>query len=359
MRAIRILVRVVLGVAAAGALAWGGLYLSHRHLLRGEPMDDAPPELSLAETFPRADGWSPERIELARSHAETFSTTAVVAIVDGRLVAEWGATDRRISGHSVRKSLISALYGTAADRGLLDVERTLADLGFDDDPPLTDGERSARILDLLTARSGVYHSSVKADTESGTPERGAHDPDEYWFYNNWSFNALGLMFEELTGMALGDAFEEFIAGPIGMQDFRSEDVRWFEGEESRYPAYRIWISARDLARVGWLFLNEGRWEERQVLSADWVRRSTAMVTDFEDGRDRGYGYMWWTLGDGRYLATGTGGQKLLVDPATRLVLVNRVDTSEGLGRAIWWTNGPRVINTQLFELEAMLLSARP
>ncbi len=102
-------------------------------------------------------------------------------------MAEWGATDRRISGHSVRKSLVSALYGVAVGKGLVDVHRTLAELGVDDaKPPLSDQEKQARLVDLLTARSGIYHNSVKADFERDRPARHAHRPDTYFYYNKRS-----------------------------------------------------------------------------------------------------------------------------------------------------------------------------
>lgn len=361
------MVRRLLRWLAALALLAGALvtvvYLTHREILGGTDLTLAPGDLSLTPDLPAAVGWSSDGLESAREFARSLETTAVVAIQGGTVVAEWGPTDRRISGHSVRKSIVSVLYGAAVDRGLIDVERTLAELGIDDEPPLTPQEREARVLDLLTARSGIYRSSVKADTESGRPERGAHRPDEAFFYNNWSFNALGKIFEQLTDVSMGDALHDWIAEPIGMDDFRPEDVRWFEGDESLFPAYRIWMSARDLARFGYLILRDGRWDGKQVISEDWVRRSTAMTTDFDDGQGlgsrRGYGYMWWTLGDGRILATGTGGQKLLIDPGWDLVLVNRVDTGEGFSRAVWWSYGPRVINPQLYELADRIMAAAP
>lgn len=356
---LRRLLRWLFGLAVLIGGAIGGVYVTHLELLRGSDLAPASIELSLATDLPTPSGWSEEGLESAREFARSLKTTSVVAIQGGAVVAEWGPTDRRISAHSVRKSMVSALYGAAVDRGLIDVQRTLGDLGIDDDPPLNDQELGARILDLLTARSGIYHSSVKADTESGRPERGAHRPDEAFFYNNWSFNALGPIFEQITGISVGDAFRDWIADPIGMQDFRPEDVRWFEGEESLFPAYRIWVSARDLARFGLLMARDGSWDGTQVISKDWVQQSTSMVTDFEDGRGRGYGYMWWTMGEGRILATGTGGQKILIDPSRDLVLVNRVDTSEGFGRAIWWSYGPRVINPQLFDLANRIMEAAP
>lgn len=312
---------------------------------------------SIQAAFPPVEGWSDEGLERARRYADSLHTTAVLALHEGRLVAEWGATDRRISGHSVRKSLVSALYGIAVEKGLIDIQRTLAELGIDDhNPPLSDQEKQARLVDLLTARSGIYHPSVQ-DDNAAPPERGAHAPGTFFYYNNWSFNAVGAIFERLAGLSLGEAFKQWVADPVGMQDFRVEDVRYQEGEESVFPAYRFWISARDLARFGVLYLQNGRWEGRQIVPESWISDSMARHSDLGNGV--GYGYMWWIMPDSAFLATGTGGQKLIVDPARRLVVVNRVDTGEGLGRAVWFSFGPRVNNSQFLELTRRFAEAAP
>ena len=69
--------------------------------------------------------------------------------------------------------------------------------------------------------------------------------------------------------------------------------------------------------------------------------------------------MWWTLEDGVYLASGTGGQKLLIDPKNKLVVVNRVNTGKGLSRGLWFSYGSRVNNKQFLELTRQILAASP
>ena len=64
----------------------------------------------------------------------------------------------------------------------------------------------------------------------------------------------------------------------------------------------------------------------------------------------GYGYLWWIMPDGSYLATGTGGQKLRIYPDDQIVLVNRVDTGAGITRGLWTLWGGTVDNTQISEL---------
>lgn len=332
------------------------VYTAHTERVHGPGLVGPPPLPSLANELPAHAIRDPASLSAVRSEASRAGSAALVVIRDGKLIAEWGPTDRRIDAHSVRKSLISALYGIAVGRGLVDLSRTLAELGIDDEPPLDERERTARLIDLLASRSGIYRDSVKADQETDRPARGAHEPGSVFWYNNWSFNALGGIFEQLTGSRLGDAFDEWLAQPIGMQDFRPEDVVWIEGSESRFPAWRIRISARDLARFGTLYLDGGRAGGRQVVPDGWIRDSVQPHSTIGDGI--GYGYLWWTMPGGAYFATGTGGQKLLVDPARRVVAVHRVDTGEGLGRAVWSLFGPRVSQPRFLGLvERVLTSA--
>ena len=96
-----------------------------------------------------------------------LSATGVHVLVDGHTLVDVGDTSRPVRVHSVRKSLISALYGVAYDQGVLVLNATLGEVGIDDTPPLTStGEKSATIEDLLTARSGVYLCSPKAALRS-------------------------------------------------------------------------------------------------------------------------------------------------------------------------------------------------
>jgi CubicO group peptidase (beta-lactamase class C family) len=207
--------------------------------------------------------------------------------------------------------------------------------------PLTKEERQAKIVDLLRARSGVYHpvDFETASMKSLRPPRGSHAPGTYWYYNNWDFNTLGAIFEKKTGVKMGDAFDQRIAKPIGMQDFHPGDVHYFGGSVSQYSAYQIEISARDLARFGLLYLNQGRWQGKQIVPQAWVEKSThATEMVQQSGHDLGgYEYLWWVeysgvhLGaatlPGMYSARGATGHFLLVVPSRDLIIVHRVDTN--------------------------------
>jgi hypothetical protein len=123
----------------------------------------------------------------------------------------------------------------------------------------------------------------------------------------------------------------------------------YEPSRSHHPAHTFRISARDLARFGQLYLQDGRWDAAQVIPAAWVAESTRPITDFGNGT--GYGYMWWIYETGSlgtaysylnqhdfYMARGTGGQALYVIPSADLVIVHRGDTDhsrEVSGSDVW------------------------
>lgn len=282
---------------------------------------------SLRYSFPVSEGWSSEKLSSAMLYAQEIGSSAVIVMHDGKLVLEWGKTNLRMWSHSIRKSLLSALYGIAVEKGLIELHTTIADLGIDDRPPtLSDQEKQATILDLLQSRSGVYHEAAAENEymKKGRPSRDVFRPGEHWYYNNWDFNVLGAIFELKTDIPIGQAFKEWIADPIGMQDFRVEDVHYRWEKVSLYPAYPFWVSARDLARFGQLYLQLGTWQDQQVVSGDWIFASTFPYSKAYN--DTGYGLMWWTHSSGAYYAHGSMGQFIVVIPDQKIVIVNRVFT---------------------------------
>ena len=143
--------------------------------------------------------------------------SALMIVTDGQVVYEWGNTTNNFQAHSMRKSLISALYGVAVDRGEIDTSLTLRELGIDDKTPLTEAEKEATISDLLKARSGVYIPAAgeAASMKASRPRRGSHAPGTFWYYNNWDFNALGTIFDQETGEEnIYSAFKRRIADPL-------------------------------------------------------------------------------------------------------------------------------------------------
>ncbi len=278
-------------------------------------------------------GWSKDKLKVAQEYAREMESTAVMVVQDGRVIASWGDVAQRVRVNSVRKSVLSALYGVAVAEDRIDLGKTLRELGIDDKPPsLTDAEKEATVRDLLMARSGVYHEAASEleHWKARRPARGSHPRGAFWYYNNWDFNALGSIYRQLTGEDIFAAVERRIARPLGMQDFTAADGKYVYARVSSHPAYHMDFSARDLARFGWLYLSSGRWGNRQVIPAAWVAESTKPLSDARPSI--GYGYLWWIskkdvqlnvrVGAGTYSARGYGGQYLFVVPARNLVIVH-------------------------------------
>jgi CubicO group peptidase (beta-lactamase class C family) len=303
---------------------------------------------------PESMGWSSAKLAVAQAYAKRIGSAAVMIVDDGVVIAAWGDVSHKYFCHSMRKSLISALYGIYMADGKIDLTRTLGDLGIDDLTPLTEVEKTATVADLLSARSGVY---IEAAGEASSmkalrPARGSHAPGTFWYYNNWDFNALGTIFDQLSGEKnIYAAFDKRIADPIGMQDYNPDELSYAYEPYSSHPYYGFRMSTRDLARFGLLFLRNGRWDEQQVVPADWVRESTASHSTIAP--QSGYGYLWWTgegaggfpnvdEGPGSYYASGYGGQNVIIMPSRNLVVVHRVDTDAGrmvgegsIGTLLW------------------------
>jgi len=295
-----------------------------------------------AESLARAE-WIWDRIDDA-------PVSAFLMVYKGKVLADFGDTRADHQCHSVRKSFLSALYGIHADKGSIDLDATLEELGIDDNNPLTDAEKQATVMDLLEARSGIYLQAAceTPDMRAVKPLRGSHEPGSYWYYNNWDFNALGTIFRNETGRDIFREFQAKIAKPIGMQDFKPSRCSYaYEYQFSDHPCYVFRMSARDRARFGQLFLQGGKWGRRQVIPEAWVIDSTSVhsrTRHFTGIPGFDYGLMWWVESpkfsrlafrdrqlhhlEG-FSANGFGGQLILVLPDAEMVAVFTVDVPAG------------------------------
>jgi len=312
-------------------------------------------------------GFDPAKLEAARTTWEGLSSSAFLVIADGAVVAAWGDVGRRFMCHSVRKSFLSALYGIYWDRGKIKLNKTLAELGIDDEPnPLLETEKQARILDLLKARSGVFHPAAYAGRTDSRP-RGSQGPGRYFAYNNWDFNTSATILMQETGEDVFEAFDRYFGRPLKMEDWRISDGYYhYERDKSRYPAYPFRMSARDAARFGLLFARGGMWQSGRILSEHWVKRSSALYSI--DNEVFGYGFYWWISRESRfakygmYSAQGVGNQMIAVFPKIDMVIVNRANTYEGestpmlkllgiIEKVLEARTGPSVANPALAPLE--------
>lgn len=305
------------------------------------------PALATSATFPGASWksaspeqmskWSTKTLEQAKKNWLGLNGTGLMVIEDGSVVASWGDVKKPVNCHSVRKSFLSALYGIYIEKKQINLASTLGEEKIDDTPTkLSQLEKTASIEDLLKARSGIYINAAY-ETKSmrqKRPKRASHPPGKFWYYNNWDFNALGTIFTNRTKRSVFDAFKSQIADPIGMEDFDLSHTKFvFEKDKSSHPAYVFHMSTRDRARFGLLFLNEGTWNKKKIISKNWITRSTKSYSNA--GKGVGYGYLWWISENGKHLgasfkgtpfsARGNHGQYIIVIPEMNLVMAHTVD----------------------------------
>jgi CubicO group peptidase (beta-lactamase class C family) len=298
---------------------------------------------------PESVGYSSARLESLRSWLKTLDTKAMLVVVHGQVIFEYGDVAHASKVASVRKSVLSMLYGNYVVKGVIDVRKTVKELGLQEAEPFLPIEEHATLEHLITARSGIYLKSGHDGLDAVAPKRGAEWPGTRMQYNNWDFNAAGTAFEKLTGKTIYQALEQDLARPIGMQDFNQAKQGKVPSPGSVHPEYVMRLSTRDLARLGLLMSRQGRWRDAQIVPADWVRYTTSLITPFArvhptalsvGGQpDRwGYGVMWWVWEEptfpggastgplqGAYTAMGAGGQYVTVLPSEDMVVVHTVD----------------------------------
>ena len=323
---------------------------------------------------PEQAGYSFEKLDELEAFLNEAGSSSMLLVHDGKVFFEWGDVHRKHTIHSIRKSLLNALYGIYVERGVIDTSATLLELGIDDiEPGLSDREKSARIADLLRSRSGIYHdaAAVSPAMEADKPARGIHAPGEHFYYNNWDFNALGTVFEQLTGKSIYEAFREEIAEPIGMLHYAGEHATidgadedaeipqtdgfyQLEADKSKYPAYHFRMSAHDLALYGQLWLNGGMWKGERIVPASWIEASTRAYSVTNPRIGIGYGMLWFVLMKNEerstrsFYHTGAGVHMLAVYPGSKLVFVHRVDTE----------NGSEFRQESLYRIISMIFGAR-
>ncbi len=311
----------------------------------------------------QAHGWSPDVLRKTTEFIRDESNTTGLVVVDrGRVVFRYGDIEELSYIASARKSILAMLYGYWVENGTIKLNTTLDALGMDDIGGLLPVEKQATIEHLITARSGVYHpASYSGDDLAKAPRRGSQKPGSYMLYSNWDFNAAGYVFEQLTKRDIYDELQAQLAIPLQFEDW-DRKAQHKEGDltVSKYPAYPIWLSTRDMARIGLLMLNEGAWNGKPVISRDWARRIVSVVTPVGqmnpiERRDGylGYGYMWWVMDGpraigpfkGAYTARGSMGQWITVLPSVQLVVAHK--TNSVYQRTTTWESYERILELLL------------
>ena len=292
------------------------------------------------------DGWmTADCQEVGLSHATlTDLVNAICAgdagvihslliVIDGRLVVEeyfhgYGRNDlHRVA--SVTKSVSSLLVGLAIDQGKITSEDASVLSFFPAfEQPASSRWRSQSLRHLLTMSMGLDWGPGEGPDGTGPGrfprvlEREViHEPGTHWAYHSANINLLSAVIKEATGQHADVFAEEYLFRPL-----RIAACEWADEDGYCLLEGGLRLRPRDMAKLGMLLRDEGRWEGRQVVSADWIRRSITPHIDASGPRK--YGYLWWVgeiLGrDGMQpfvSASGLGGQYIAWFPERDMVLV--------------------------------------
>lgn len=275
---------------------------------------------------------------------------AGMIIKNGYVIAKWGDTKRVDMTFSVTKSYLSTMAGIAVDKGLIrSVNDKVVDYVWDGK---FDGKHNSQInWEHLLNQSSDWSGQLWGgyDWNDRPPREGDIDdwrmrkfvaPNTVMEYNDVRVNLLAYSLLQVLRKPLPQVLKENIMDPIGA----SPTWRWFGYENSwtnvdgikmqsvsggGHSGGGIFISAEDHARFGLLFLNNGNWNGKQLLSKEWISKATS-----SSPANSSYGYMWWLNKDGEknrmnnlsengYYAAGFGGNYIIVEPDHDLVIVFR------------------------------------
>lgn len=259
-----------------------------------------------------------------------------VLIRNGRLIAEWavgGPTDQQFEAQSITKSFVSLMLGLALDDKLVPSLDTKVKDIF---PAFEAGSHSKEITfrHLATMTSGIKPSRYQLDF----PEETA--PGERLNYHADQPANLARALTYLYERPLYDVLKERILDPTGAKASWPYDKAPWSPVESRAHGNVpvncgfafLHISAGDLARVGHLYLNKGKWKNRQLISEAYLAESWKPISQRDPRKshqtDR-YGLYWWQLTPGIWYMSGTWGQFCLVWPEQGIVItkVNKASSS--------------------------------
>jgi CubicO group peptidase (beta-lactamase class C family) len=318
---------------------------------------DVVPAAEWERTSPESVGFSSSKLEAVRVWLKTQDTGSMVIVVQGRIIFAYGDLTHTSKVASVRKSVLGMLYGKYVLNNKIDPDKTVKQIGLDDKTPFLPIEEKATLIQLLASRSGIYLPGGNAHPENLSPwdqarympPRGSEYPGSYYVYNNWDFNAAGTAFEKLTGTGIYQALQTDLAAPLGLQDYDVSKQKKIEAPGSVHPEYAMYLSTRDMARLGLLMLDSGTWNGKEIVPGDWVRYMTTLITPFRDINPSGlrnygeparwgYGLLWWVWDQpfypgntwngflqGAYTAAGSGGTYITVLPGMDMVVVHQVD----------------------------------
>jgi CubicO group peptidase (beta-lactamase class C family) len=149
-------------------------------------------------------------------------------------------------------------------------------------------------------------------------------PGESFHYNSGLTHILSIIIAQESGMSTRAFAEQFLFEPLDVSL-----SQWNMVNGNHNGCCGLWLTPRDLAKIGTLYLHQGEWESEQLIPKDWVQESTKYQIETDDGN--GYGYYWWLRtikGHEIISALGWGGQYIHIIPDMNLVIVGTNIISE-------------------------------
>lgn len=260
--------------------------------------------------------------------------------LDEKIVLLQSNSDPKHMIASCTKSITSALVGIAIDKGYINsVNEKVLDFFpdyIDSIGPIDARKEMMTIEDLLTMRTGLdwWQPGSLSPDHSDPNNNGdqmwnspdfirytlsqpmVHNPGEGFAYSGGASHLLSAIIERTTGKSTLEFAQENLFEKIGITD-----IYWPRAAEGTFVgAGGVLLSSVDMAKFGYLFLNDGKWEGEQIISREWVKNSTS--THHYHSESSGYGYQWWTRPkEGFYYALGANCQRIIVLPNQNMVVV--------------------------------------
>lgn len=272
------------------------------------------------------------------AYMESQRAAALIVVQDGKVRLERYGLDfgpeGRWTSFSVAKSFTSTLVGAAIKDGYI---KSIDDPVSDYIPDLKGSAYDdVTIKQLLTMTSGVKWNEDYADPQSDVAKFSAHKPDPgvdvtvsymrqleseaepgtKWVYKTGETNLIGVLASSASGKTLSEYLSEKVWKPFGME----QDATWLLGSTGHeISGCCVQAATRDFARFGLFIMGGGMVNGEPVLPDGWIEEATTRQAD-TDRAGLGYGYQWWTLDDGAYIAQGIFGQGIFIDPKRKLVI---------------------------------------
>lgn len=233
---------------------------------------------------------------------------------------------------SLSKAYISALTGIAVDEGYIkNTQQPITDYIKD----LKDCNlKKVTIENLLNMRSGIKFTETYTNPFGKTPKyyygrnlkkytlsvKLKSEPGEKYEYQSVNSQLLCYVIEDATGHPITEYLEKKLWQPLGME----YEASWnYDSKKHKSTKAFCCLNARarDYAKFGRLYLNKGKWGDHQIISPEWIERSTSVINDSEDSQGYHYSYCWRVSDNGTYFAKGFLGQYIWVNPKKNIIIV--------------------------------------